>query len=67
MWAGVRVKMSFSRFFITGMLHNWEKGELWGVGDWELIDWNSLSRLSRGLRAKQDLHGWARAQVEMCH
>ena len=44
--------MSLSRFFITGIQTIGKEVKLGKLGDQELLDWNSLSRLSRGFNGK---------------
>ena len=44
--------MSLSRFFSTGIPDNREKGELGELGDQEQMEWNSLSKVSGGLKGK---------------
>ena len=34
------------------MPYNREKSELGELGDWELIDWNSLNRVSGGFKGR---------------
>ena len=68
MWAGVLNKNEpFLDFSLMLCQTIGEKGKLGELGDWELMDWNNLSRVSRGFNGKTGFDWLAITWVEKCY